>query len=136
MIQRALQSADPQAAVPQVVREMRRVAGAAAVRAASDLAVAQIGADVLGSASQLVVGLLVCFISSMLYAAYSPYIDKNDGLLAQVCQLSLFFVLVSTIALRNDGERASDTLGVPLVVTLFVPPAAAMFSCTQDPASL
>ena len=53
MIQRALQSADPQAAVSQVVREMRRVAGAAAARAASDLAVAQIGADVLLTVGEL-----------------------------------------------------------------------------------
>jgi ABC-type Mn2+/Zn2+ transport system permease subunit len=85
-----------------------------------------------GSASQLVAGLLICFISSMFYAAYSPYIDKNDGRLAQVCQLSLFFVLVSTIALRNDGERSADTLGVLLVVTLFVPPAAAILLHTRS----
>jgi drug/metabolite transporter (DMT)-like permease len=86
----------------------------------------------MDSASQLVVGLFVCFISSVLDAAYSPYIDKNDGRLAQVCQLSLFFVLVSTIALRHHGERSADTLGVLLVVTLFVPPAAAILLHTRS----
>lgn len=79
----------------------------------------------MGSASQLVVGLLVCFISSSLNATYSPYIDEDDGRLAELCQLSLFFVLVSTIALRMEGQTSADTLGILLVVTLFVPPAFA-----------
>jgi uncharacterized membrane protein YqaE (UPF0057 family) len=76
----------------------------------------------MGSASQLVVGLLVCFISTMVYAVYSPYINKDDGRLAELCQLSLFLVLVSTISLRMEGETSKDVLGVLLVVTLFVPP--------------
>jgi len=80
----------------------------------------------MGSASQLVVGLLVCFLSSMLHTAYSPYIDKNDNLLAGICQLSLFFALVSAINLRMEGETSSATLGVLLVITLAVPPAFAI----------
>jgi len=75
----------------------------------------------MGSASQLVVGLLVCFINSMLYAGFSPYSDEDDGRLAELCQLSLFFVLVSTINLRMEGKTSADTLGLLLVVTLFIP---------------
>jgi hypothetical protein len=53
VIQRALQSADPHTAVTQVAGEMRRVAGAAAARAASDLVATQIGADALLTVGEL-----------------------------------------------------------------------------------
>ena len=80
----------------------------------------------MGSASQLVVGLLVCFISSMVFVAYSPYVDEDDGQLAVLSQLALFFVLLSSIALTFEGASASATLGVLLVVTLAVPAVAAV----------
>jgi pyruvate/2-oxoglutarate dehydrogenase complex dihydrolipoamide acyltransferase (E2) component len=81
----------------------------------------------MGSASQLIVGLLVCFISSMLCATYSPYVDKDDGRLAELSQLSLFFVIVSTIALRmEEGESSAEIIDVLLVVLLAVPAVVAI----------
>ena len=31
-----------------------------------------------GSAAQLIMGLLVCFISSGMYASYEPYVEASD----------------------------------------------------------
>lgn len=80
----------------------------------------------MGSAAQLIVGLIVCFVFAMLYAAYSPYLDRSDDRLATVCQVSLFFSLVSSIALKMERDTSADALGVLLVVSLCVPPVLAI----------
>jgi len=79
-----------------------------------------------GSSAQLIVGLLVCFISYGMYASYKPYVKGSDGWLSKVCQVSLFFSLVSSIALKMEPGSSTEALGVLLVVTLMVPPAAAL----------
>jgi hypothetical protein len=81
-----------------------------------------------GFPQQACIGLLVCFVSTTLYAAHSPYTNSDDGWFALICQLSLFFVLVSTIALNMDGETSADALGVLLVATLVVPAVIAILS--------
>ena len=42
---------------------------------------------------QLILGLLVCFVSLGMYSKYAPYVKGSDDRLAQVCQVSLFFSL-------------------------------------------
>ena len=78
-----------------------------------------------GSAGQLIVGLLVCFISFGMYASYEPYVKDSDDWLAKVAQVSLFFSLVSSIALKMESDSSTEALGNVLVATLMVPPAAA-----------
>ena len=78
-----------------------------------------------GSAGQLIVGLLVCFISFGMYASYDPYVKDSDDWLAKVAQVSLFFSLVSSIALKVESDSSTEALGNVLVVTLMVPPVAA-----------
>ena len=78
-----------------------------------------------GSSAQLIVGLLVCFISYGMYASYEPYIKDSDDWLAKVCQVSLFFSLVSSIALKVESDSSTEALGVLLVFTLMVPPVTA-----------
>ena len=78
-----------------------------------------------GSARQLIVGLLVCFISFGMYASYEPYVKDSDDWLAKVAQVSLFFSLISSIALKVESDSSTEVLGVLLVFTLTVPPVAA-----------
>ena len=51
----------------------------------------------MGSAAQLISGLLVCFISAMVYASYAPYVNPRDDRLSKVCQIVLFFSLGARI---------------------------------------
>lgn len=78
-----------------------------------------------GSSAQLIVGLLVCFISYGMYASYEPYVKDSDDWLAKVCQVSLFFSLVSSIALKVEADSSTEALGVLLLFTLAVPPVTA-----------
>ena len=78
-----------------------------------------------GSSAQLIVGLLVCFISYGMYASYEPYVKDSDDWLSKVCQLSLFFSLVSSIALKLESDSSTEALGTLLLFTLAVPPMAA-----------
>ena len=81
-----------------------------------------------GSAAQLICGLLVCFISFGMFVNFDPYVDDGDDRLAAVCQIALFFSLVSSIALKMENDTSSATLGVILLnFTLAVPPILAFF---------
>ena len=71
-----------------------------------------------GSSAQLIVGLLVCFISYGMYASYEPYIKDSDDWLAKFSQVSLFFSLVSSIALKVESDSSTEALGVLLLFTL------------------
>ena len=78
-----------------------------------------------GSSAQLIAGLLVCFISYGMYASYQPYVEHSDDWLSKVCQVSLFFSLVSSIALKMEPDSSADALGMLLLITLAVPPVTA-----------
>jgi hypothetical protein len=58
-------------------------------------------------------------------SAFAPYVDKGDDRLASVCQVSIFFALVSAITLRLEYDSSAHVLGVLLVFTLAVPPVLA-----------
>ena len=70
---------------------------------------------------QLIIGLLVCLISACLYSKFAPYIEDDDDTLSQVCQVSLFFALISCIALRLEPTSSSDTIAWFLVGGLLLP---------------
>merc|ERR1711935_785743 len=78
-----------------------------------------------GSSAQLIVGLLVCFVSYGMYASYKPYTKGSDGWLSKVCQVSLFFSLVSSIALKMEPDNSTEALEGLLVFMLMVPPVLA-----------
>ena len=80
-----------------------------------------------GSSTQLITGLLVCFISFGMYASYEPYVEKSDDQLSKVCQVSLFFSLVSSIALKMEPDGSADTLAGLLLFMLAMPPMIALF---------
>ena len=60
-----------------------------------------------------------------MYASYDPYVKDSDDWLAKVAQVSLFFSLVSSIALKMESDSSTEALGNVLIVTLMVPPVAA-----------
>jgi hypothetical protein len=98
----------------------------------------------MGSPAQLIVGLLVCFISSMVYSAFDPYLDSSNDRVAircaaldhgsvqvaansllrswrRSCNVSLFFALVSSIVLRLEHDTSSGVLGVLLLIAMSMP---------------
>jgi len=76
------------------------------------------------SAEQLMVGLVICFITFGIYMMYSPFIDDDDDLLSQFCQLQIFFSLLSSIMLRtNPGSKVMSVL---LPIIIWLPPVLAM----------
>ena len=70
------------------------------------------------SPEQLTIGLIICFITFGMYMMYAPYEDSGDDLLAQVCQLQIFFSMLSSIILAADPE--SPAMGVILPILIFV----------------
>ena len=53
-----------------------------------------------GSVSQLIFGLVICFLTFGAHMVYAPYVEHNDDRLAQLCQAQIFFALLSAIALK------------------------------------
>ena len=85
----------------------------------------------MGSAAQLTTGLIICFITAMLYAAYSPYLDQSDGRLATACQVTLHFALVSSILLKMERDTSADSIGVLLIISMAIPPLIAFIFQTE-----
>ena len=76
-----------------------------------------------GSVSQLIFGLMVCFLTFGAYMVYAPYVDDSDDHLAQLCQVQIFFALVSSIALKYDLGTLADSrnMGALLSVLTILP---------------
>lgn len=55
---------------------------------------------------------------------YAPFIDDGDDLLSQVCQLQIFFSLLSAIVLKTNPN--SEAMGYILPAMIMVPPIAAV----------
>ena len=72
---------------------------------------------------QLILGLLICFITYGLYAGFAPYADPRDDMLATICQVSIFFSLVASIVTRAWPE--DDVMRVLLPMLVIVPPLLA-----------
>ena len=83
-----------------------------------------------GSVSQLIFGLMVCFITFGTHVAFHPYDHSEDDFLAQLSQVQIFFSLVSAIALKYDKGTLDDASGmdtllsmitmVPFLVTIYL----------------
>ena len=74
-----------------------------------------------GSVSQLMFGLVVCFLTFGAYMLYSPYTKDGDDYLAQLCQCQIFFALLSSTALKYDADDAGSNMGVLLAVLTILP---------------
>ena len=81
-----------------------------------------------GSVSQLIFGLVVCFLTFGVNVFYAPYIEDGDDHLAQLCQVQIFFALLSSITLKFDEATRRDATNIDVLLTglTFVPPALAV----------
>jgi len=53
-----------------------------------------------GSMYQLVLGLMICFVTFGMYAAFSPFEDSSDQLLSNIAQIHTFFAMAVTILIN------------------------------------
>ena len=85
-----------------------------------------------GSIAQLIFGLMVCFLSAMLI--FAPYEQDSDDSLARMCQLQLFFSLLSSLVLKAPGWTRSSgiTMDLLLMFLLFLPIFTALLSLLAD----
>jgi len=87
-----------------------------------------------GSLAQATYGLVVCFFCAILYSLCSPYVDPGEDRLAQLCQVLIFVVLLSSIVLRADrSDETSNGLDILLTVMTALPMVAAIFMETPLP---
>ena len=72
----------------------------------------------------LTFGLLVCFITFGTYTAVSPFIEDSSNVFAQLCQVQIFFALLSSIALKfslTETAESRERLDVLLTGLTFMP---------------
>jgi hypothetical protein len=80
-----------------------------------------------GSASQLVFGLMVCFVAFGAYVHFDPYEDRGNDAVAALCQMQIFFSLLASVALTSASDDTGTNMGVLLVVLYFLPVGLAVF---------
>jgi len=80
-----------------------------------------------GSPSQLVWGLVVCFVAFGLYVHFDPYEERGDNAVAALCQVQIFFSLLASVALTSDSGAAGTNMDVLLVVLYCFPVGLAIF---------
>jgi hypothetical protein len=69
-----------------------------------------------GSVSQLVFGLIVCFLTFGAHMLYAPYVEHDDDHLAQLCQCLIFFSLLSSIVLKYDEQTLRDATNIDVIL--------------------
>lgn len=62
------------------------------------------------------IGMIVVFISQSVFMWYKPYRDPSDNALQMMCQVGIFFALISKVILDHPDVTGtqSDVLGVLL----------------------
>lgn len=85
-----------------------------------------------GSVSQLMFGLIICFLTFGTYMVKAPYISDNDDRLASLCQAQIFFSLLSSVALKYDPETRANATNLDLLLSFltFLPIAFAVVTET------
>ena len=85
------------------------------------------------SLEQLMLGLVVVFISQSVFMWFKPYRDPADNTLQMLCQVGIFFALLSKIILDHPEVTStqSSVLGVLLGLGERVELAAALALCSS-----
>ena len=80
-------------------------------------------------------GLIVCFGSLGVFQGCKPYRNPSDNTLQMLCQVGIFFALLSKIILDHPDmtDTQSSVLGVMLVVLVLVPLAVTLLHALLDP---
>ena len=71
-----------------------------------------------GSVAQLIFGLMVCFLTFGTLMLYAPYVEKEDNFLASMCQVQIFFVLLSSVALKYDTGSLEEATNVDILLSV------------------
>ena len=75
-----------------------------------------------GSDSQLIYGLMICFVSFGAYVHFDPYEDRGNDAVARLCQMQIFFSLLASVALTSASEQnAGSNMDILLVVLYCLP---------------
>ena len=75
-----------------------------------------------GSDSQLIYGLMICFVSFGAYVHFDPYEDRGNDAVARLCQMQIFFSLLASVALTSASEEnAGSNMDILLVVLYCLP---------------
>ena len=74
---------------------------------------------------QLTLGLVLCFLSFGVFAWVKPYRKQSDDNLQTVCQVSVFFALLSKILLQNPNISTGASMAVILGGMSLIPPIIA-----------
>ena len=75
-----------------------------------------------GTIEQMLLGLMICFGTMVVYAGTTPFLDFWTNLLAGICQVQIFFALLMGIFLKFKPEAREDgVVGIILTISLAVP---------------
>jgi hypothetical protein len=75
-----------------------------------------------GSDSQLIYGLMICFVSFGAYVHFDPYEDRGNDAVARLSQMQIFFSLLASVALTSASEQnAGSNMDILLVVLYCLP---------------
>jgi hypothetical protein len=87
-----------------------------------------------GTMPQLMLGLIICFLCFGAYMMFSPFIQDKHDYVSQICQLQIFFALLSGVVLNaSPSEGDVAMMGLILMAMQGVPPAVTAF--LSSPAS-
>ena len=77
--------------------------------------------DPQGSVAQLIFGLIICLFFTAIIAWLQPYKENNK--LALLAQFTIFFTLLSSMALKYDAQALADSrnMGVLLCILTLMP---------------
>ena len=78
-----------------------------------------------GTLEQLILGLLICFLSFGAYMLASPYLELKHDYVSRLCQAQIFFALLAGIVLKAEPtESTVDNFGLILTFLCVLPPLA------------
>ena len=71
-----------------------------------------------GTPGQLILGLVIAFVTFGSYCAFAPYINSTDDLLSAICQLTIFFSLVASIVTKEFPNDHAMSVLLPVLLLL------------------
>merc|ERR1740130_2287537 len=68
--------------------------------------------------------MIVSFITATIYTKVEPYRNKEDNRLQMLCQIGIFFALISKVMLEFGTDTQANTVGILLVLMACLPVAS------------
>jgi hypothetical protein len=74
----------------------------------------------VGSNSQLITGLVICFLAYGVYCMFAPYEGSDDDVLAQLAQIVIFFSLVASLILNGNPSDTTMRVLLPALLSVVI----------------